>query len=41
MNIGEPMRELQVEPLMYPAAMPSAPAEPQPTPTPEPVEAPE
>ena len=41
MNIGEPMRELQVEPLMYPAAMPSAPVEPQPAPTPEPVEAPE
>jgi hypothetical protein len=41
MNIGEPIRELQVEPLLYPAAMPAAPAEPVPTPTPEPVAAPE
>ncbi|HTX54621.1 MAG TPA: hypothetical protein VMD08_14525 [Candidatus Baltobacteraceae bacterium] len=40
MNIGEPLRELQVEPLMYPAAMPSAPAEPQPALAPEPVEIP-
>jgi hypothetical protein len=41
MNIGEPMRELQVEPLLFPSAMPAAPAEPQPAITPEPVEAPE
>lgn len=30
MNIGEPIRELDVEPLLYPAAMPAAPAEPKP-----------
>jgi len=41
MNIGEPLRELEVEPLLYPAAMPAAPEEPQPAPTAEPVEAPE
>ncbi len=41
MNIGEPMRELQVEPLLFPSAMPAAPAEPQPATAPEPVEAPE
>ena len=41
MNIGEPIREFQVEPLLYPAAMPAAPAEPHPSTTPEPVEAPE
>jgi len=31
MNIGEPIRELDVEPLLYPAALPAAPAEPTPT----------
>ncbi len=30
MNIGEPIRELDVEPLLYPAALPDAPAEPTP-----------
>ena len=42
MNIGEPVRELEVEPLLYPAALPEAPAEPGPAPTPdaEPVETP-
>jgi hypothetical protein len=30
MNIGEPIRELEVEPLLYPAALPDAPAEPHP-----------
>ena len=30
MNIGEPIRELDVEPLLYPAALPAAPAEPTP-----------
>lgn len=30
MNIGQPIRELEVEPLLYPAAMPEAPAEPTP-----------
>ncbi len=34
MNIGEVVRELQVEPLLYPAAMPAAPAEHTPTPAP-------
>ena len=33
MNIGQPIRELEVEPLLYPAAMPEAPAEPTPAPT--------
>lgn len=28
MNIGEPIRELDVEPLLYPAALPEAPPEP-------------
>jgi hypothetical protein len=43
MNIGEPIRELQVEPLLYPAAMPEAPAEPTPAPMahPEPIETPD
>jgi hypothetical protein len=43
MNIGEPIRELEVEPLLYPAAMPEAPAEPNPASTPdgEPAEVPE
>jgi hypothetical protein len=42
MNIGEPIRELEVEPLLYPAALPAAPAEPNPgkVPEPEPVETP-
>ena len=42
MNIGDPVRELQVEPLMYPQVLPAAPAEPNPTPAPEqePVETP-
>ena len=42
MNIGEPVRELEVEPLLYPAALPEAPPEPQPASTPgaEPVETP-
>jgi len=43
MNIGEPIRELEVEPLLYPAALPEAPAEPNSAPVspPEPVEVPE
>jgi hypothetical protein len=43
MNIGEPVRELEVEPLLYPAALPDAPDEPTPAlaPESEPVEAPE
>jgi hypothetical protein len=43
MNIGEPIRELEVEPLLYPAALPEAPAEPDtaPVPEPDPVEAPQ
>ena len=43
MNIGEPVRELEVEPLLYPAALPEAPAEPSPAPvsSPAPVEVPE
>lgn len=43
MNIGEPVRELEVEPLLYPAALPGAPSEPNsvPEPEPEPVEVPE
>jgi hypothetical protein len=43
MNIGEPIRELEVEPLLYPAALPDAPSEPSPAtdPAPEPVEVPE
>jgi len=42
MNIGEPIRELEVEPLLYPAALPDAPDEPTPAlaPEPEPAEAP-
>lgn len=42
MNIGEPIRELEVEPLLYPAALPEAPAEPEPAaaPDPDPVEVP-
>lgn len=34
MNIGEPIRELEVEPLLYPSALPDAPAEPSPASTP-------
>ena len=43
MNIGEPIRELEVEPLLEPAAMPAAPAEPGAVPQPdgEPVEVPD
>ena len=43
MNIGEPVRELEVEPLLEPAVMPAAPVEPSVTPQPdrEPVEVPE
>jgi hypothetical protein len=41
MNIGEPIRELEVEPLLYPAALPEAPVEPAPVPEPTPVEAPQ
>ena len=43
MNIGEPIREFEVEPLLYPAALPAAPAEPTPglAPEPEPAEVPE
>ena len=43
MNIGEPVRELEVEPLLDPAVMPEAPAEPNATPQPdaEPMEVPE
>ena len=43
MNIGEPVRELEVEPLLYPSAMPEAPAEPSPAfePDREPAEVPE
>ncbi len=43
MNIGEPIRELEVEPLLYPAALPEAPAEPIAVPVapPEPAEVPE
>jgi hypothetical protein len=42
MNIGEPIRELEVEPLLYPAALPDAPAEPtaNPDPASEPTEVP-
>lgn len=42
MNIGEPIRELEVEPLLYPSALPAAPAEPNPDSAPalDPVEAP-
>jgi hypothetical protein len=39
MKIGEPLREIEVEPLLYPAAMPAAP--PEPAPAPEPVNCPE
>jgi hypothetical protein len=43
MNIGEPVRELEVEPLLEPTVMPEAPAEPDAVPQPdyEPAEAPE
>jgi len=43
MNIGEPVRELEVEPLLEPAVMPEAPAEPNVMPQPdgEPAEVPE
>lgn len=43
MNIGEPVRELEVEPLLAPAVMPAAPAEPSVAPQPdfEPVEVPD
>lgn len=42
MNIGEPIRELDVEPLLYPAALPDAPAEPTPerAPSDDPAEVP-
>jgi hypothetical protein len=40
MNIGEPIRELEVEPLLYPAAMPNPPVEPAPAPDQEPAETP-
>ncbi len=36
MDMGEIVRELQVEPLLYPAAMPEAPCDPESVPT-EPV----
>ena len=41
MKIGEPLRELHVEPLLYPAAMPEAPMDPESPSVPEqdPVEA--
>jgi hypothetical protein len=35
MNIGEPVREIEVEPLLYPSAMPEAPAEGAPASVPE------
>jgi len=43
MNIGEPVRELEVEPLLAPAVMPEAPPEPGVTPQPdfEPAEVPD
>jgi hypothetical protein len=43
MNIGEPVRELEVEPLLAPAVMPEAPTEPSVAPRPdlEPVEVPD
>jgi len=43
MNIGEPVRELEVEPLLAPAIMPEAPAEPSVAPRPdlEPAEVPD
>jgi len=43
MNIGEPVRELEGEPLLAPAIMPEAPAEPGMVPQPdlEPVEVPD
>jgi len=43
MNIGEPIRELEVEPLLDPAAMPAAPPEPHVAPRPdrEPAEVPD
>ena len=33
-EIGRPIRELDVEPLLDPAALPAAPAEPTPVPVP-------
>ncbi len=36
MTIGEPIRELEVEPLLYPAALPQAPDEPALAPDTEP-----
>jgi hypothetical protein len=33
-DIGRPIRELDVEPLLYPAAVAAAPAEPTPAPVP-------
>jgi len=33
-EIGQPIRELDVEPLRYPTALPAAPAEPTPAPPP-------
>ena len=43
MTIGEPLQEYEVEPLLYPAALPNAPIEPSPTRVPDsdPVEVPE
>lgn len=42
MNIGEPVRELEVEPLLEPAVMPAAPVEPNaPQPAGEPAEVPD
>ncbi len=43
MNIGEIVREVVVEPLLYPAAMPAAPLDPEPTlvPGPEPARVPQ
>ncbi len=37
MDMGKIVRELQVEPLLYPAAMPQAPREPESIPAAEPV----
>ncbi|MBP1774074.1 MAG: hypothetical protein H6Q86_80 [candidate division NC10 bacterium] len=34
-EIGQPIRELDVEPLRYPTALPAAPAEPTPAPPPD------
>ena len=43
MTIGEPLQEYEVEPLLYPIALPDAPIEPLPTQVPDsdPVEVPE